>query len=145
LAARFQSLRGATFQDVLSCASAVADSTDSVDRCTADAQHDVAALQRYVAHVVGHFDVESPQYLGLHRGLDDVADEYRAALATLVRLAVSQLSHVDASRRRTLLTVTGSRGQAAQAPNPFVFQRQHARAIQVRLARNRVVCRRVPW
>lgn len=120
-----------TVKDVMACIAA--DGTaDSVDRSSADVQNDVAALWRFAAYVEARFSADSPQRAGLRRGMGDVAEEYRAALAGMLQLATLQIARADAARRAPLLRPHGL--VAAPQYDPFSFQRQHARAIQRRSA-----------
>jgi hypothetical protein len=128
---RFQSLgTGATMSDVLACVAAVDDVSDSVDQSVVDVQHDVAALKRFSDYIVEQFDSESPQHAGLQRSLGDVAEAFRSTLANVLQRSLSDVALIEKCRNRALLRSASLAG--SQACDPFAFQRQHARAIQVR-------------
>lgn len=124
----------APLREVLACVGANA-SADTVGRSAADVQHDVAALRRFAAYVEARFPSDSPQCAGLRRGMDDVAEEFREALTSLLQLAAAQVARADAARRVPLLRPSGPAPVPRADPaSPFAFQRQHARALQRRAA-----------
>lgn len=111
-----------------------------------DLQQDASALRRFVEYVQLRYKKDSAERRNLDKGLETVADAYRATLLHLLRLAIREADAIDALQRTTLLLEPiekvlkeeagpyASMSSSSLAPSPFEFQRVHCVAINNRLA-----------